>query len=556
MGTGGITMTQAYGTNRSITRRLALRGLAALGLGAVGLTGWACVAPAPSTSPTPPAAASATPGPAASAGVIRLAVDTLGFGFVPTNTSLRFFFDPVFDNIVGTKPNGDEDPNAGFAKSWQVSADNKTWTFKVRDDVVFHNGDKATARDVQFTIEFARRPNSLYASAAQLRTDVARIDVPDDQTLVVHLNNPDVFFHTRYLSNLGNTMLNYLLPKAYIEAKGEEYFNQNPIGSGPYKVSKIDVNQSLQYASAGKHWLYGTPAFQSTQWQLVPEESTRVSLLKTGKADVINISRQGVADLQKSGFNLFEKKDSYVALLQINQQWMEGNPLSVVKVRQALDAAIDRQAICDTFLLGQATPTVDFPVMSWDYAYKPHPVTSFDVSHAKQLLSDGGYPNGFDLDMYIYMRPGLPEAPDIMENIATNWEKAGVKVTRKPIAFDTYRGMWGENSFTRPSLAGLSFYANGPITVGASSWLRKEGQFKLSADDELDQLTLKQIAATSRDAYIAAGQQLEQRVLDKSALPAIFQTGDHWATRADLKGPWELGRGGYSINVNQLTSGR
>jgi ABC-type transport system substrate-binding protein len=169
-------------------------------------------------------------------------------------------------------------------------------------------------------------------------------------------------------------------------------------------------------------------------------------------------------------------------------------------------------------------------------------------------MADAGYAGGFDLDIYIYTRPGLSEAPEIRENIASNWEKLGIRVTRKPVTYETYRSAFYANSFTKPTVGGFLYYANGPIT--AASFFTHESLSKLTLDPELEALNLAQSAASSRDEYIRVSREFQQQVLERAVSPPVFQTGEYWATRTDLKGPWDLGRGGYSININQLAAGK
>ncbi|MSQ25467.1 MAG: ABC transporter substrate-binding protein [Dehalococcoidia bacterium] len=500
--------------------------------------------PTPTTAPTP------TPG---ISGEARIALGTLEYNFLLTGGNQRVFGEPIYDYAIRAALDGTLDPNASFARSWTANSDSTTWTFKVRDDVVFHDGSKATAKDLKFTLEYYARPDVITSPGAELRRNIKSITTPDDSTAVVALNTPDIFFNISYVSSMGFNIVSFILPQQALTTKGLAEFNKSPVGSGPFKVDKITVGSHIDYQAVDKHWLSGVPRFKLLRLMQIPDETTRIALLRTGEAQVIEGSRAATAPLRRDGFAILEKEGSRVAQLVVPQQWQQGSPLSVREVRQAMRVAVDGQAIVDTFLKGLGKTSLGYPVVDWDQAYVAHPIPAYDPAKAKDLLKQGGYPSGFQLDMVSFPFPAIPEGPEIMEAIATYWEAVGIKVTRLPSDFAPFRDTWYSQKFTKPTVGGFIFVGKTPIASQlARGGLTVASVSRVTQNPELDRLAKQYAAATSAEAYVSSGKTLQKLVVDEAIYPVLFEAGEVYVANAKFSGTWKLGKAPGSLNYTDL----
>jgi ABC-type transport system substrate-binding protein len=351
--------------------------------------------------------------------------------------------------------------------------------------------------------------------------------------------------------------MGYLLPGAYLESKGAEAFAKAPIGSGPYKLKANNIGQSISFEAVEKHWFYGTPKYKGIELRNVPEATTRLALLQSGDVELAEITREQVPDLKKGGFNVFTKEGGNMAIVMPMEQWRPGNPLGVLKVRQALDLAIDRQTINDTFLKGLAKASVNYPIMSWDAAFEPIAVPKQDLARARQLLQESGHA-GLQLDLISYSQPALPEGKEIMEAIGTWWESIGVRVNRTPVEYGSFFTKWGAGSdFGRPTVAGVQVVANRPVCAGvAIGPYTKESGFRLSEEPEMSQLARAYSNSTNMDDYVKNGRTFMKKAIEGSFIFGIAEVGETYAAKPAVVSEWKMGRGSYSVNLQGVAAGK
>ena len=189
----------------------------------------------------------------------------------------------MYDSLVGFDvAKGGIGP--GIAEKWDLSDDGLTWTFKIRPGQKFHNGDPVTAHDAKFSLERQMSPQSLASAAATLRKVIKSMGAVDDLTLKINTNGPQIGLPaslSRAVAPEGAVM-----PKKYIETVGEEEFRKKPIGSGPWKFVRSVPGDRLEFEAVDYDHPRGKPRFKNLHILLVPEESTRVSMVRTGEAAI------------------------------------------------------------------------------------------------------------------------------------------------------------------------------------------------------------------------------------------------------------------------------
>lgn len=375
---------------------------------------------------------------------------------------------PVFDALLGFNfEKGGLGP--GVAERWELAKDGLSWTFYLRKGHKWHNGDPVTAHDVKFSLERTMSKESVASRASALRRNVKRIEVIDDYTVRIYTNGVQVHFPgglSRAVFQEGQ-----LMPKKYIEKVGVAEFRKNPIGSGPWKVVKNVPGDYIEYEAVDyPHWR-GKPKFKRLIILLVPEESTRVAMVRTGEAAIASISPESIEEVKAAGLKLITVPATMQAIFQfwgMYRSEMNKSPLADKRVRRALSLAIDRQQIIDHVMYGQAKwplpfatfgYSVDTDIERWRKWSRKE--LRYDPKLAKKLLADAGYPNGFKLRFANTALPGTPYMIQIGLAVADFWSKIGVKIDYKHYEWGAFRLMY------RGEQKGL---------VGAASMFRTAGR--------------------------------------------------------------------------------
>src|SRR5205809_712248 len=205
---------------------------------------------------------------------------------------VKFYLSLMFDYLVGATPDGQLSREGGVATRWEASGDGKRWTFHLRRGVRFHTGDELTAEDVKFSILRALGPRSTTGYAQGLRQLVKEIETPAPDRVVIVTKDTTAMIPT-LLSRLLSTE-GMILPKQYVEAKGDDGFARAPIGSGPYRFVEQVSGSHVRLEAVPSHWRLGTPKYKTVVFKAVPEETTRIAMLRRREADVVKITPEMV----------------------------------------------------------------------------------------------------------------------------------------------------------------------------------------------------------------------------------------------------------------------
>ena len=272
-----------------------------------------------------------------------------------------------------------------LATSWDISKNGLTYTFHLRTDADFSNGTPVTAQDAVYSIDRAR---NLSGGWGFLLTAVKKVSAPDTHTVVIKLSQP----HAPLLADLA--MYAYsVIPESLVKSQGKAFF-QHPIGSGPFMVTSYNPDSEVDLAR-NPHF-YGTmPKITKVKVLIVPDDNTRVLMLESKKVDIIeNPPGNLVSQIDKTpGLSVQLYPSTRVDFIQLDQHYA---PFKNLYVRQALNYAIDRNAIVKLAYQGHAIPGASFmpyKMKFWNAGLKPYP---YDPAKAKQLLAKGGYPHGFN----------------------------------------------------------------------------------------------------------------------------------------------------------------
>jgi peptide/nickel transport system substrate-binding protein len=296
-------------------------------------------------------------------------------------------FYALHDAVVKPMPGKPLAPS--LAESWSVSADGLIYEFVLRPGVKFHNGDPLTAEDVKFSFERYRG-----ASAKVLKEKVQQVVVVDPLRVRFQLKEPWLDFMTFYGSNA--TGAGWIVPKKYVEKVGDEGFKKAPVGAGPYRFVSFTPGVELVMEAYEGYWRK-TPTIKRLVFKVVPDETTRVAMLKRGEADIAyGIQGALAAEVQRTpSLTLKPTPVPGSFWLYFTEQWDPKSPWADRRVRLAANLAIDREAINQAETLGFSKVTASIVPRDFEY-YWPAPLYGYDPKRARQLLAEAGHPNGFD----------------------------------------------------------------------------------------------------------------------------------------------------------------
>ncbi|HEY1295935.1 MAG TPA: ABC transporter substrate-binding protein [Chloroflexota bacterium] len=362
----------------------------------------ACGPAAPVVAPTTPApttAAAAPQAPAAAApaatsaaspksgGILKIGLQADPTSLDPQKTSLTAAFhvtEQIYSRLVRLKPDLTVEPD--LAEKWDISADGKTYTFTLRKGVKFHTGRPVTSADVKYS--FDRLQDKATASPnASLLASVESVATPDDGAVVITLKQADASFLTNLTSQATD-----IINRDTVQQFGD--LSQHADGTGPFKFKEYVPNTRVVLERNAEYFESGKPYVDGIEMTIAPDDTARTAALRSGTVDFIEYAPLKDIDTLKGDSSIVLAGDQNTNIRYIGLN-VTRKPFDDVRVRQAVAAAIDRDAVLGPAVSGFGIPTVElFPSGYWAATgVKPSPP---DTAKAKQLLADAGYPNGFN----------------------------------------------------------------------------------------------------------------------------------------------------------------
>jgi peptide/nickel transport system substrate-binding protein len=295
----------------------------------------------------------------------------------------------IYDTLVEPDMEGNIIP--ALASSWQISEDSLTWTFTLRRDVAFHNGDKLTSGDVKATLERVMDK----ATGSPKANDFAAIksvETPDDYTVVLRLSAPAVPLLATLASGWGA-----ILPKSLIKAGHD--FASKPVGTGPFVFKEWVRDNKIVLQKNRSYWKKGLPKLDGVEFDIIPERAVQVQGLISGQIDATEmVDVEDLPVLEASPKVKIEKMmTSLILVMGIN---CSRPPLDDLRVRQAINQAIDKQKVLDV-AYGGGMPIATF--MNYGNAfYKDFTsLYPYDPQKARSLLAEAGLGKDTVLQMLV-----------------------------------------------------------------------------------------------------------------------------------------------------------
>jgi len=341
----------------------------------------------------------------------------------------------------------------------------------LRKGVKFHeHWGKFTAKDVRHAVLLMTQPESVQSDASTWRTlmgvaktdtieEVAKkleqgVEIVDDYTVVFRLTQVAPEFVETISANTDLVIES----KARWDAGGKELYGQKVVGTGPFEFVERKMGAHVLYKQVANHWRK-TPEYKELEFRWVPEDVTRLATLLSGEVHVSDVPRALQKDAAAKGMQVITSK-----LPAIQHQWQFGGmyfaspdkldpsvPFVKREVRQAMNLAMNRQAIAQALLGGRVEPLrvhgyhpkLDSDIWpgiwnpEWDRRFEE--LYGYDPARARALLAQAGYKDGFEFTMYLYTLPGLPEQVDIGQAMALDFQAVGLKPKLTEIDFPRVR---------------------------------------------------------------------------------------------------------------------
>jgi len=311
-----------------------------------------------------------------------------------------------------------------LAESWQT-VDDLTWQFKLRNNVKFHNGDQLTAQDVKFTIDRIINPNSIGGKSSPrkgLIDPVVSAEVVDDSNILIKTSEPWPILPV---------MLTFIeiVPKGYVIDKGDEYFAENPVGTGPFKFVEWVKGERLvmerfedYYGGSPSRPPVGKAKIERLIFKPIPEPASRIAALKAKEVHIIqNLPPHLVDEVESNA------KTKVLSCNGTRSYFLGMNPnvapFDKVSVRKAINHAIHTNIIISSILQNMAVK-ITGPLVPEAFGYndelKPY---KYDPDLAKEMLKDAGYAEGFEVELDTDQ-----DSKEIAEAITADLSDIGIRV--------------------------------------------------------------------------------------------------------------------------------
>ena len=419
-----------------------------------------------------------------------------------SSQSEKTLWDCVYDPLI-QRDSKTFEYRPGLATTFQPSNELRTWTFKLRSGVQFHEGwGEMTAEDVKFTVEQHLKPDAQGGSAPFFRGQLDRIETPDTHTVVMHFKSRVWEVPSHFTQFVG---YQNITSKKYLEKVGEDKAALHPIGTGPFRHVEGKQGDYHRFEAVANHWRK-SPGFKELVIRRIPDPATRLTGLRAGEIDIGQVVGDYLDQARRAGLRIHETPNALCHWVVLQGQttpdredycptcpWA-GDPKdpksleNARKVRLALNLAVNKKVIVNALWKGTGSES---PFSYWYYPFNKGFSTNwkippYDPAQARKLLAEAGHGGGFEVRVNPMVMTYALDGPDVMEAVALDWEKIGIKVKRVPEAFSNFL----PKNRARKTNKTHWVYGSPPFDEPVLAWQRavhSKGAFHLLCDGPYDE---------------------------------------------------------------------
>ncbi|MEM7026549.1 MAG: ABC transporter substrate-binding protein [Pseudomonadota bacterium] len=369
----------------------------------------------------------------------------------------------IYDGLV-RYTSGTLEVEPALAESWEISEDGKTYTFKLRQGVTFHDGTPFNAEAVKFNFDRMLDENHPFHDTGPFPLSfffsaIAETEVVDDNTVAIHLAEP----YAPLLSNLAYPT-GLIVSPAAVEQHGAD-FGRNPAGTGPFTFSQWESNRQVAIERNADYW-DGAPPLQGVVFRPITDANARVTEMLSGGIDLmVEVPPDNVQMFKDDAqFEVYEQAGPHLWFLILN---VKEEPFSDQKMRQAVNYAIDKQTLVDNVLQGTATvatgPTPAAFAWAYNEALEPYP---YDPDKARQLIEEAGHGDGVDVTFYVTEGgSGMLDPVAMGTAIQADLAKVGINAEIETYEWNTFLGLVNPGLEGKADMAEMAWMTNDPDTL-------------------------------------------------------------------------------------------
>jgi peptide/nickel transport system substrate-binding protein len=442
---------------------------------------------------------------------------------------------PVYNNLIHFDPHNYPEIIGDLAKSWTVSEDYLSYTFKLHEGVKFHDGSELTSADVKASWDRIVFPSEGVISQRRSNYQMIEgIEAPDRSTVVFHLHHPSPAF----LSNMAHPA-NFIYAKKYLDSD-VHYYKTHTVGTGPFKLKNYTRGSIIELERNPDYWKKGLPHLDGIKYFIITDTSARAKAIRSGRVDAeLRFLPPGDADAikQQLGDKVVVAAPRSIGNFGVTLN-VDKKPFDDERVRLALTLALDRQDMAKTLAPLTNLDTVGglmHPDSKWTLSPEElEQMPGFSRDHeanlreAKRLLAEAGYPNGFKT-VLTNRNVKLPYI-DLAVYVISAWKKIGVEAEHKVEESAT----WTQSRVNRDFELLVDPY--GSATVGDPDEMLDKfvtgaqenwGRF---SDPMIDALFAQQSREMDEQKRIQLVREIDKRVLQKA-----WRIHGLWNTRLEVR---------------------
>jgi peptide/nickel transport system substrate-binding protein len=396
-----------------------------------------------------------------------------------------------------------------LAESYETP-DDMTYIFHLRKEVKFHDGGEMTAKDVKYSLETSLNPPPPGVKVPYME-NIAGVEAVDDSTVKVTM------------SKLDPTIPGVLAWSVYTPIVPDGVYDRinvlsEAIGTGPFKLAEFSQDDHVTYEAFPDFWGVGVPCVSKLTLKVLADEQQRVASLRAGEIDGATLSADIVQTLKKdNSLSVLSGLTSQPKVIQLST--VKDVPWRDKRVRQAINAVIDRQEIIDKVFGGDAVVTGAIPPGYGDWPLPEEKVKeaySVDVDKAKQLMADAGFKDGFDVTLQAISAPR--EYTQIAEIVRERVKPLNIRVTVQPLEIGTFAKNIGDGSFEWASTGrGMRGDPSGHVVDFRSGTANNKVWFGDGwKNEELDKLYDEALATLDQAKRHADYNRIQEIILDEA----------------------------------------
>jgi peptide/nickel transport system substrate-binding protein len=324
--------------------------------------------------------------------MIGVAQDAVSMNATNTfdNNSI-FIFEQIMQPLFTVTPDG-KGTQPLLATGFTLSPDNLTYTIKLRPDVKFSSGAPMTSADVKFSIDADTKTGD--SGWGYINAAIDNVAAPDPSTVVVKVKYP----WAPLIADL-SLFSNGIVPNNYGGQSAADFYT-HPVGTGPFMWGEWQKGRFLKLVKNPNYWEAGLPHLNSVQWNVIPDDNTRMLQLQSGQVQIDALPTWSTMNALKSQPTIHAQTFPSTELdyIAMNEQ---KEPFGDVHIRRAISYAIDRKALVSTALFGQGAPANSLFMPGVPFYDQNTKGLQFDVAAAKQEMAQSSKPNGFTTTLAI-----------------------------------------------------------------------------------------------------------------------------------------------------------